>query len=139
MNFEYLEKCCKNWCLNISNQQYHNLLLVIYMTQRNLCLTLLWLLIWKNERVNIVYIIDSFSHYIRVILWVKRGVLVVKIIELWLLMFGFPEMLMDNRGKSASNKTGKLRNLIGINIKHVAAYIVLHQMVLIKQILLPLI
>lgn len=65
-------------------------------------------------------------------MWVKKGALVVKIIALWVLMFGFPEMLTDNRGKSASKKTGKLRNLIGINIKHIAAYIVLHQMVLIK-------
>ena len=68
---------------------------------------------------------DVMTRYIRAIFIKsrKKEVIVNMIIQLWMSIFGAPNMfLMDNGGEFANDEMWEVGNPFGINIKHATAY-----------------
>ena len=73
----------------------------------------------------IMYMIDVITRYTRAsyIPSKRKEVVVERILELWVSIFGAARMfLMDNGGEFANDEMRELGNQFGITIKHTAAY-----------------
>ena len=74
---------------------------------------------------HILYLIDMVTRYTRAdfVKSKEKHVVISKIIELWLPIFGAAKTFhMDNRGEFANDEMRELGNQFGISIKHTAAY-----------------
>jgi len=73
----------------------------------------------------IIYLIDMVTRYTRAafVPSKEKQVIVSKILELWIPIFGAAKAFhMDNGGEFANDEMRELGNQFGINIKHTAAY-----------------